>query len=64
MCAQNYIRDSSREGIKPFLKNPRWPLFISVSIATAHAIDIQTVFLLSGTTITETHAMLKDYINK
>ena len=49
---------------RTFLKNPVWPLFTIVSIATIKAMNTNTVILLSETVNTKTHAIWKDFCNK
>ena len=51
---------------KTFLKNPIWPLFTTVSIATINAMNTNAVILLSETvnTKSKTHAIWNDFCNK
>ena len=56
--------DARMKAKKTFLKNPIWPLFTTVSIATINAMNTNTVILLSETVNTKTHAIWKDFCNK
>ena len=39
----------NRKATKAFLRNPIWPLFIPISMATVKDMFTNTVFFLSGT---------------
>ena len=64
LCAKNGMGDARMKGEKTFLKNSISPLFTTVSIATIHAMNTNTVILLSEIVNTKIHAIWKDFCNK